>query len=162
MESILSCRVPRTLNKIWDTTSKLKTRGEDDSQELSVKDGKRENEIISTGEFLPQKDPLCFIEGPSVFTRSRQTRREIGAKELGQAYNQTEQVMTIMKNYSIRPSALLCLTSILANIPWAVLRDSDAIKEVHPSAKAVPADQIIGSLGTSIETFNGEALTIKE
>ena len=48
MEAILSCRVPRKLNTIWYTTSKLKTGGESASEELSVKDGKREKEIMST------------------------------------------------------------------------------------------------------------------
>ena len=47
-------------------------------------------------------------------------------------------------------------------IPWEVLRDFDAIHEIHPSAKAVPAYQRIGSFRKSIETFNGEALTTKE
>ena len=61
MEAVLSCGVPRTLNKVWDTTSKLKTRGEAASQELYVKDGKRDKESVFTGGFIPHKDPLCFI-----------------------------------------------------------------------------------------------------
>ena len=36
MEAILSCGVPRTLNKIWETTSKLNAIGEAASKELSV------------------------------------------------------------------------------------------------------------------------------
>ena len=40
----------------------------------------RYNERVSTGEFIPHKDPFSFIEGPSVFTRSRLTRRDMGAK----------------------------------------------------------------------------------
>ena len=47
-EAILSYIVPRMLNTIWYTTSKLKTGGESASEELSVKDGKREKEIMST------------------------------------------------------------------------------------------------------------------
>ena len=97
-----------------------------------------------------------------MFTRSRRTRRDLGAEELGQAYNQPEQVMSRMNNYSNRPSALPFLASIPSKIPWEVLRASDAIHEVYPSAKAVPVDRRIGSLGTSLETFKGEALAIKE
>ena len=41
-----------------------------------------------------------------MFTRSRRTRRELGAKDLGQAYDQPEQVMERMNNYAIRPRAL--------------------------------------------------------
>ena len=62
METIMSRRVPRTLDKVWDTTSKPKTRGEATSQELPVKGGNRNNESLSTGGFLPHKDPSCFIE----------------------------------------------------------------------------------------------------
>ena len=51
---------------------------------------------------------------------------------------------------------------IYQKIPWAVLRDSDVIHNVHPSAKVVPANRRIGSLGKSIETFQGEDLSIKE
>ena len=47
-------------------------------------------------------------------------------------------------------------------IPWAVLRDFNAVHEVHPSAKAVPENRRIGSLGTYLENFNVEFLTIKE
>ena len=61
METILSCAVLRVLNTIWDTTSELKTRGEAASQELSVKDGKRDKESVSTGGLIPHKDPLCFM-----------------------------------------------------------------------------------------------------
>ena len=86
----------------------------------------------------------------------------MGAKELGQAYDQPEQVITRMNNYDTRPSEIPFLTSIPAKKPWAVLRDSNVIYEVHPSTKAVPADLIIGSLGTSLETFNIEFLTINE
>ena len=96
-----------------------------------------------------------FIVVMYVFTRSRQTSRELGDKELGKSYDQPEQVMIRMKNYAARPSALPFLTSIPAKIPREVLWDYNAIHKVRPSAKAVPADQIIGSLGTSIETFNG-------
>ena len=75
MEAVLSCGVPRTLNTIWDTTSKLKTIGEAASQEIYVKDRKRDKESMSTEVLLPHKEPFRFIEGPSVFTRSRRTRR---------------------------------------------------------------------------------------
>ena len=67
-----------------------------------------------------------------------------------------------MKNYATRPNALPFLTYVPAKTPWVVLRAYDTINEVHPSVKAGPADQIIGSLGTSIETFKGEAINIKE
>ena len=60
MEAILSCGVLSTLNKIWDTTSKLKTRGEVSSEEISVKDGKRDKESVSTGVLLPHKYPFFF------------------------------------------------------------------------------------------------------
>ena len=40
MEAILNCRVPRTVDTIWDTTYKLKTGGAADSKELSAKDVK--------------------------------------------------------------------------------------------------------------------------
>ena len=97
-----------------------------------------------------------------MFTRSIQTRRDLGGKELGQAYDQLEQVMTRMNNYSTRPSALPFLAYIPSKTPRSVLRDSDTIYEVHPYAKLVPADQRIRSLGTSLETFKGEATIIKE
>ena len=84
MEAILNCRVPRTLNKILEKMFKLKTGGEAAYQELSMKDGKRDKEIVSTRLLLPHKEILCFIERPPVFTRPSRTRREMGAKELGQ------------------------------------------------------------------------------
>ena len=61
MEAILNCGVPITLNTIWDSASKLNTRVEVASQEISMKGGKRDNESVSTGGLLPHKDPLCFI-----------------------------------------------------------------------------------------------------
>ena len=70
--------------------------------------------------------------------------------------------MAIMNNCATRPSALPFLTYIPEKIPWAVLQASYMIHKVHPSEKAVPVDQIIGSLGTFLETFKGEALIIKE
>ena len=70
--------------------------------------------------------------------------------------------MARMNNYSTRPSALPFLTSIPENIPWAVLQASNAVHEVHPYSKAVPVDQIIGSLGTYLDTFKLEAITIKK
>ena len=161
MEAILSCGFPGTLNTIWDKTSKLNTRGEAASQKLSMKDGKRDNESMSTGGLIHHKNPLCFIEAPSVFTRSRRTRRNLCANELGQAYNQPEQVMARMNNYSTRPNVLPFLTSIPEKTTWSVLQASEAIHEVHSSAKVVTSDLRIGSLGTSLETFKGEALTIK-
>ena len=112
MEAMLSCGFPITLNKIWETASKRNTRGEVASQELSVKDRNKDKKNIHSGEFLSHKYPLCFIEGRSVFTRSRQTRRELGAKDPIQAYGQLEQVMEIMKNYATSTSALPLLTSI--------------------------------------------------
>ena len=80
MEAILSCIVTRTLNTIWDTMSKLNTGGGGDSQEIYVEDGKRDKESVPTGVFLPHKEPFCSIEGPSIFGRSRRTRRELGDK----------------------------------------------------------------------------------
>ena len=88
--------------------------------------------------------------------------RDLGVKELGQAYDQPEQVMKRMNNYTTRPSALSVLTTIPAKTPWALLWASGAIHKVHPFAKAVPADQGIRSLVTSLETYNEEALIIKE
>ena len=149
-EAILSCGVPRTLNTIWYTTSKLKTIWEVASQELSVKYGKRDKESVSMGGFLPHKNPLCLIEGPSVFTKLRWTRMDLGCNYLGQEYNQPEQVMARMKNYATRPSALPFLTYIPEKIPWGVLWDSDSVHEVHPSAKVVPVEQRTRSLGTYI------------
>ena len=55
--------------------------------------GKGDKEGMYTGGFLPQKDKLCLIEGPSMFIRSRRTRIELGAKYLGQTYKQYEQVI---------------------------------------------------------------------
>ena len=75
MEFILSFGVPKMLNTIWYKMSKLKTTGEDVSTELSMKDGNRDKENVSTGGLFPHKNSLCFIEGPSVFTRSMQTSR---------------------------------------------------------------------------------------
>ena len=144
METMLSCGVLRTLKIIWDTTSKIKTRGEVASQELSTKNGNREKENVSIGGLLPHKEKLCFIEGPSVLNRSRRTRMELGSKELGQAYNRPEQVMERMNNYDTRTSDLQFLTSTPSQIPCSVLWDSDAVHEVHPSAKVVPLDQKIG------------------
>ena len=111
-----------------------------------MKDGKRDKESVFIGGLLTHKDPLCFIKGPSVFTRLRQTRRELGAKDLGQSYDQPKQVMVRMKNYATRPSALPFLTYTPAKTPLVVLRASGAVHKVRPSAKALPADQIIGSL----------------
>ena len=79
-----------------------------------------------------------------MFTRSRQKRRDLGDKYLGQEYNQPEQVIPIMKNYSTRPSALPFLTYTPEKNPWAVLQVSRSIYEVHSYAKAVPADRGIG------------------
>ena len=42
MEAVLSCGVPRTLNKVWDTTSKINTRREAAYQELYMKDRNRD------------------------------------------------------------------------------------------------------------------------
>ena len=42
METILSCGVPMTLNKVWDTTSKINTRREAAYQELYMKDRNRD------------------------------------------------------------------------------------------------------------------------
>ena len=75
-----------------------------------------------------------------MFTRLSRKMRDLGVKELGQAYDQPEQVMKRMNNYATRKIALPFLISIPAKIPWAVLRDSDAVHEVHPSAKAVPTE----------------------
>ena len=40
-----------------------------------------------------------------MFTILGETRRELGAKELGQAYNQPEKLVARMNNYDTRPSA---------------------------------------------------------
>ena len=58
MEAILSGVDTRTFNTICDTTSKLKTRGGAASQELSLKYRKRDKESISTGGFIPHKEPF--------------------------------------------------------------------------------------------------------
>ena len=74
----------KDIKQIFGKMSKLKTGGEAAYQELSMKDGKRDKEIVSTRLLLPHKEILCFIERPPVFTRPSRTRREMGAKELGQ------------------------------------------------------------------------------
>ena len=117
MEVILSCGVPRTLNTIWYTTSKLKTGGAAASQELSVKEVNRYKESVSKGGLIPHKYPMCFIEGPFMLTGLRRTRRYLGAKELGQAYDQPEQVLSLIRNDATRPIALPFLTHIAAKIP---------------------------------------------
>ena len=124
--------------------------------------GKRDKESFSTGGLLPHKDPLRFIDRTYVFTRPRQTSRELGANDLGNAYGQPEQVMLRMKSYATSPTELPFLTSIPGKNPWEFLRASGAIHQVHPSEKAVPAERVIRSFGTSLETFKGESLTIKE
>ena len=63
-EAILSYGFTGTLDTIWYITSKLKTVGVATSQELLVKYIKGDKERVSTGEFIPHKDPLCLIEGP--------------------------------------------------------------------------------------------------
>ena len=112
MESILSCGFLRTLNTIWDTMSKLNTGGAATYQELSAKGVKWDTERVSTVGFIPHKDPLCLIEGPSVFTIFSLKRRELCDKDLSQAYNKPEKVMTGMNNYATMPSELQFLTSI--------------------------------------------------
>ena len=47
--AILSCRVPKTLNTIWDIEYKLNTGVESTSQKLAAKDGKADKESVSTG-----------------------------------------------------------------------------------------------------------------
>ena len=155
METILSFGVPRTLNTIWDTMSQIETGVAATYQELYVKDRKGYKESASTGGLIPLKDPLYLIEVPSMFTRSRQKMRDLGVTELGQAYDQPEQVMSRMKNYATRPSVIPFLTYIPETIPWVVLRVSVSIHGFHPSSKTVPEDQQIGSLGTSLDTFKG-------
>ena len=66
----------------------------------------RDKESVSIGEFLTHKYPLCFIEVSSMFTSFIRTRRYLGAKYLRQAYDQPEQLMARMNNYSTRPSLL--------------------------------------------------------
>ena len=87
--------------------------------------------------------------------------RELGDKELVQSYENSDQFMARMNNYSTRPSALPSLTPIPGKIAWEVLRASVSIHKVHPYAKVVPTDQGICSLGTSIETIKGESPIIK-
>ena len=82
--------------------------------------------------------------------RIKADKKELGAKNLGQAYGQTEHVMARMNNYATRPSALPYLIYIPSKIPWVVLQASRSIHEVYPYSKAVPADLGIRSLGTSI------------
>ena len=48
MEAILSCRVPRKLNTIWDKTSKLKTGEVASSKEPSSNDEREYKESVST------------------------------------------------------------------------------------------------------------------
>ena len=67
METVLICRGPMTLNKIWDTIYKLKTGGEYASQELFSNDENGDKEIFYTGGFLHHKYPLSLIEGTYVF-----------------------------------------------------------------------------------------------
>ena len=88
-----------------------------------------------------------------MFTIFNRTMRDLGVNELGQTYDQPEQVMARMNNYTTRPSALSVLTTTPETIPWEFLRASGAIHKAYPSTKAVPADQGIRSLGTSLDTF---------
>ena len=97
-----------------------------------------------------------------MFTIFNRTMRDLGVNELGQTYNQPEQVMTRMNNYTTRPSALSVLTTTPETIPWEFLRASGAIHKAYPSTKAVPADQGIRSLGTSLDTFKGKSLINKK
>ena len=60
-EAILSYIVPRMLNTIWYTTSKLNTGGSSASQKLSLKGVKGDKEIVSTVGLLHLKDILCLI-----------------------------------------------------------------------------------------------------
>ena len=61
-EDILSCGVPRTLNKIWDTLYKLSTGGASPSQEPSAKSGKKYKESMCVHRRIyPSKDQLCLI-----------------------------------------------------------------------------------------------------
>ena len=90
MEAIMSCKFPRTLTTTWYKTSKLKIEGSPAFQEIYVKDGKRDKESMSIGGFISHIYPLCWIEGPFMFTWLKQTRRELGTKDWGQAYNQPE------------------------------------------------------------------------
>ena len=85
-----------------------------------------------------------------MFIISNLTRRNTVAKELGQSYNQPEQVMVRIKNYVTRPSALPILTSIPAKKPWEIFWESILIRKVHPTSEAVPSDLGIWSLGSSL------------
>ena len=73
MEAILSCGVPRMPNTIWDTTYKLNKGGSCSYWELYTKDLNRDKESMSTEVLIPHKDPLCLIEGPSMFIISSHT-----------------------------------------------------------------------------------------
>ena len=97
-----------------------------------------------------------------MFTISSWTRRDLVDKDMGQAYDQPKQVMARINNCATKLSGIPFLTSIPEKIPWKFLWASGLIHKVHTYAKAVPTDQGIRSLGTSIETFKGEALIIKE
>ena len=58
-----------------------------------MKDRKRDKESMCKEGLLTHKEPFRFIEGPSVFTILRQTRGEMGAKELRQACDQPEKAI---------------------------------------------------------------------
>ena len=90
-----------------------------------------------------------------MFTISSQTRRELGAKDLGQAYSQPEQVITIMNNHATRKITIPFLTSIPSKMPWELLQAYVSICRVYPSDKSVLADQVIALLGSTIETIKG-------
>ena len=96
-----------------------------------------------------------------MFTRSRRTRRELGAKDLGQAYDQPEQVMERMNNYAIRPRALPFLY-ISQKHPLGSLvglrRDSRG-SSFCKSSTCEPMNRVIGNISRE---FKGEALTIKK
>ena len=57
-----------------------------------------------------------------------QTRRDLGTKELVEAYDQTEKVMAIINNYVTSQSALPFFISIPVKLSWAVLQASGSIK----------------------------------
>ena len=65
-----------------------------------------------------------------------------------------------MKNYAIKPSELPFLTYIPSKTPLEVLQESVSIHKVHPSAKAVPVDRGIRSLGNYLGTIKWEGLII--
>ena len=77
-----------------------------------MKDRNTDEESVSKGGLIPHKYPMCFIEGPFMLTGLRRTRRYLGAKELGQAYDQPEQVLSLIRNDATRPIALPFLTHI--------------------------------------------------